>query len=421
MTAADRDAGATGGDDGYSRSGFRRMVTAETLSLTADRLLGVALPLFVLDRTGSAALTAAAVLAQALPLALFGALGGAVVDRADRRRVLVVASATRCALALPMLLVVAQVVPVAAALVLAAGLATIGQVTGPAVGSTLPSLVPATQLPRANAQLAARNVVIQLAAPTVGAFLYGWAGLGAVVVLDSLLFAAAAVGFARLSLRLAVPARKAGVLRETVEGIRRVRRDPVLARLLAAVALGLVGLSLELAVLVPFVREVLHGAPSSVGLLTSVEAVGGLIAAALFPRLLRRVGMQGVLSIGMAGLPVATLGLLLSTSVLHAFPGMLLAGLLLTLLTAAVRVHVQTSVERGYLGRVVGVIASVIGGAAVLGSALAIALTAVLDLRTILLVAVVVELAGTALHLVSTRRLRATGSPSATATREGIA
>lgn len=407
MTTTDPGPGGAGdGSDGYSRSGFRRMVTAETLSLTADRLLGVALPLFVLDRTGSAALTAAAVLAQALPLALFGALGGAVVDRADRRRVLVAASATRCALALPMLLVVAQVLPVAAALVMAAGLATIGQVTGPAVGSTLPSLVPATQLPRANAQLAARNVVIQLAAPTVGAFLYGWAGLGAVIVIDSLLFAGATLGFARLSLRPVPPVRKAGVLRETVDGIRRVRQDPVLARLLAAVGLGLVGLSLELAVLVPFIREVLDGPPASVGLLTSVEAVGGLLAAALFPRLLRRLGMPGVLSIGMAGLPVATLGLLLSSSVLHAVPGMLLAGLPLTLLTAAVRVHVQTSVERGYLGRVVGVIASVIGGAAVLGSALAMALTTVLDLRAILLVAVVVELAGVAMHLLWTRRSR---------------
>lgn len=389
-----------------SRSGFRRMVTAETLSLTADRLLGVALPLFVLDRTGSPALSAAAVLAQALPLALFGAVGGAVVDRADRRRVLVRASALRCLLALPMLLVVAGLVPVATVLVLAAGLATIGQVTGPAVGASLPALVPEADLPRANAQLAARNVVVSLAAPTLGAVLYGWRGLGAVVLVDALLFAAATLGFHRLSLRLPLPPRRAGVLRETLDGVRRVRRDPVLARLLTAVALGLVGLSLELAVLVPYVRGVLEGGPASVGLLTSVEAVGGLLAATLFPRLHRRLGPRRVLSLGMAGLPVATAGLLVSGSVLHAFPGMLLAGLLLTLLTAGVRVHVQVSVERHYLGRVVGVIASVVGGAAVLGSALAIALTTVLDLRVILLVAVVIEVAGCAVHLVGQRRAR---------------
>lgn len=389
--------------DSFSRSGYRRLVTAETLSLTADRLLGVALPLFVLDRTGSAALTAAAVLSQALPLALFGAVGGAVVDRTDRRRALVLASATRCLLALPMLLVVAHVLPVTAVFVLAAALASIGQITGPAVGASLPALVPEADLPRANAQMAARNVVVQLAAPTVGAVLYGWSGLGAVVLADALLFAAAAVGFWQMSLNLPVPRRRVGVLRDTVDGIGRVRRDPVLSLLLVAVALGLVGLSLELAVLVPFVREVLDGAPSSVGLLTSAEAVGGLLAAALFPLLHRRLGLARVLSLGMAGLPAATLGLLVSGSVVQAFPGMLLAGLLLTLLTAAVRVHVQVSVERGYLGRVVGVIASVIGGAAVVGSLLAVLLTTVLSLRTILLLAVLIEAAGTAVYLAGQR------------------
>lgn len=379
------------------------MVVSETLSLTADRLLGVALPLFVLDRTGDAGLSAVAVLAQAVPLALFGALGGAVVDRVDRRRALVTASAARCALALPMLLVAAQVLPLAAVFLLSAAMAMIGQVTGPAVGASLPALVPASALPRANAQMAARNVVVQLAAPTAGAFVYGGFGLGAVVVIDAVLFAAATWGFHRLPGRLPMPKRQAGVLRDTLDGVRRVRRDPVLSRLLAAVGLGLIGLSLELALLVPFVRHVLHGSAQSVGLLTSTEAIGGLLAAVLFPSLYRRLGSRRVLSLGVIGLPAATLGLLASHSALQAAPGMLLAGLLLTLLTAAVRVHVQVSVELGYLGRVAGVIGSVVGGAAVLGSVLAIGMMAVLGLRGCLVVAALIEGAGATVHFVGAR------------------
>lgn len=393
----------TGIEDSPSGSltgtGFRRMVASETLSLTADRLLGVALPLFVLDRTGSGGLAAAAVLSQALPLAVFGALGGAIVDRVDHRRALVVASATRWALALPMLLVVLRVLPLPVVFVLAAVLVTIGQVTGPAVGASLPSLIPKSDLPRAIAQMSARNVVVQLVAPTLGALLYGWAGLGAVITVDAGLFAAATFGFYSLPRRPSAPARASTVSRDMVEGVRRVRRDPVLTWLLAAVGLGLVGLSLELAVLVPFVRGVLHGAPETVGLLTSTEAVGGLLAAALFPALHRRLGLQRMLSLGVIGLPAATLGLLASQSTVQAVPGLLLAGLLLTLLTAAVRVHVQSSVEPGYLGRVAGVIGSVIGAAAVLGSLLAIGLMALIGLRWCLAVAACIEVTGTALHL----------------------
>ncbi|WP_437740937.1 MFS transporter [Sorangium sp. So ce1504] len=60
---------------------------AEALSLTGTRISLIALPLFVLETTGSATRTGLVALAETLPLVLFKALGGPVIDRVGARRV----------------------------------------------------------------------------------------------------------------------------------------------------------------------------------------------------------------------------------------------------------------------------------------------------------------------------------------------
>ena len=375
-------------------------MAAETLSLVGDQLLAVALPLFVLDRTGSTSLTAATALVRVLPLALLGAVGGAVVDRSDRRRLLIRVSVARSVLVLPILLVVSDLLPLGLVFAVVVVLATLGQAAGPAVGASLPLVVSADDLPGANARLAARTVAVQLAAPTAGAVLYAHWGLSLVVAANALLYAAASLAWLRMPRQSAVPASANRLLGDTVAGWQLVRRDPVLRGLLAAIALSLVGLSLELSVLVPFTRDELGGSVASVGLLTSLEAAGGLMAAGLLPLLHRRLGLVRLMRLGMMGLPAATVGFLLSRNVGQAIPGVVAAGLLLTLLTAAVQVHLQRSVTPAFLGRVLGIIGSTIGLAAVVGSALAIGLASFMGLRAVLAAATAAELVGVALYVV---------------------
>lgn len=60
------------------------------LSLLGNAVLAVALPLIVLQRTGSAAAAGTLALAVAIPTVLASILGGVVVDRVDRRRASIV-------------------------------------------------------------------------------------------------------------------------------------------------------------------------------------------------------------------------------------------------------------------------------------------------------------------------------------------
>ena len=384
--------------------GLRWLLTAQALSLLGDQLLGVALALYVLDVSGSVVLSTASILLNMLPGVALGPVGGAIVDQCDRRRLLMVVSIARALLVLPLLLVTAGWAPVGCVLIVTFIKSSVAQLAGPSVGASLPALVAAHDLPRANARLATTTVVLQLTAPAVGAIIYARHGLTFAVVCNAVAYLAASGAWFRLPSSMPVPTTKGRVWRSTLAGIQLVKRDPLLSRLLTALAVGLIGLSMQMALLVPFVRLELHGSAASVGLISSVQAVGALVAALAFTRLHRRLGNLGVVALGMCGLPAATIVFVLSHDVYQAFPGVLASGLLLALLTSASQVHIQQNVPGHFLGRVLGIIGSTIACAVVVGTAIAMVLSVWVQMRTVLLFAVALELSGVAWYVGAAHR-----------------
>lgn len=67
------------------------LLSGHAVSLTGNMLTLIALPLYVLDQTGSAALTGVAGFAATLPVVIGGSLGGVLVDRVGYRRSSVIA------------------------------------------------------------------------------------------------------------------------------------------------------------------------------------------------------------------------------------------------------------------------------------------------------------------------------------------
>src|SRR4051812_12915833 len=74
-----------------SRLPLVALVAAHGISLTGNVLTLIALPLFVLAETGSAAATGLTGAAATVPVVLGGAFGGALVDRLGYRRASVLA------------------------------------------------------------------------------------------------------------------------------------------------------------------------------------------------------------------------------------------------------------------------------------------------------------------------------------------
>lgn len=170
--------------------------------------------------------------AAGLPWIMIGPLSGAIVDRVDRRKVMVLAQVSRAGLlgaaALYVFLGGESIIALYGLLILVG----VGETFfNPAGLALLPGLVRSSQLDTANSRLYGTQILAQpFLGPPLGGWLFAfaaWAPLG----VDALSFLAAGMfvlGLPRGSGRKASEHRRTGLLTETVEDIRWVWRHSVL-------------------------------------------------------------------------------------------------------------------------------------------------------------------------------------------------
>src|SRR5438128_5601816 len=149
---------------------FRLLYAGTLISLGGDWFLTVALLDLVLQLTGSATLASLMLLCQSLPIFIFTPLAGHVIDRVDRRKLMIVCDIGRTgACLLPLLARTPAMLPFAYAGVI---LISIGSAYfEPASQAALPNIVSGEDLGRANV----------LMGSTWGTMLAVGAGLGGLV------------------------------------------------------------------------------------------------------------------------------------------------------------------------------------------------------------------------------------------------
>ncbi|MFI7430008.1 MFS transporter [Micromonospora sp. NPDC049836] len=287
---------------------FYRLWTASAVSNLGDGVTMVAAPLLVASLTPDPAAVAAAALAPQLPWLLFALVSGALVDRLDRRRLIVAVNVGRglvlAALAGAVLAGVATV-----PLILLAFLLTgIGEtLADTASGALLPSVVPPERLEEANSRLFATFVVgNQFAAKPLGAYLFVLAA-ALPFGFDAATFGLAALLLALLRWRPVPPATpEPGAARpvrsiraDIATGVRTLWQAPVLRTLALSIAVMNVAFCAAFAVFVLYARQRLDLAPVGYGVLLTASALGGLAGSTLATRLRARFGTPALLRAGL--------------------------------------------------------------------------------------------------------------------------
>ena len=227
---------------------FFLLWSAGLISIAGDRMLAVALPLYVYGKTGSVFATSFMVVSIHLPVALLGTAAGVYVDRWHLRRVMVIANCVRAVLLLLLLIIDIDrflwVVYVVAAIE-----ATVGTFFGPAENALLPRLVKRERLVQANVLNSMNNNLALLIGPFLGALTYTSGGLVGVVVADSATYLIAA-GFissirsraSSTSQTIAAPSNFHGFKDDLLDGLRRIGLSRLLitlcVRLCARLFLG---------------------------------------------------------------------------------------------------------------------------------------------------------------------------------------
>src|SRR4051794_3983109 len=177
-------------------AGFAQLWTAQTISSLGDGVSHAALPLLALTLTRNPMALAVVTAAGTLPWLLFGVLGGALVDRWDRRRTMWVTDAARAALlAIPAAAAALDVlsIPLLAAVPSLLGIGAL--FSDPAATASLPDLLgraPAL-LERANARLRGPQTAASgFAGPPAGSALLAL-GRAVPLLADALSFALSAL------------------------------------------------------------------------------------------------------------------------------------------------------------------------------------------------------------------------------------
>jgi len=348
---------------------FRRLWASDALSSAGDGLTLVAAPLLMTTLTSNPILIAGAAAAQQLPWLLFGLLSGAIVDRVDQRRLIIVVDAVRAALIAVLAVAVASgsaTVALVYALLFASGSGDTLVVTA---GTTLtPRLVERSQLTRANARLLATRLVGgTLLARPIGAWLFTQG--------HSMPFAVDAVSFAAgiallLGLRPAPkeppagPRRPIGVA-EVRDGISYLWHDQVLRTLALCICVMNITYAGTMAVLVLYARGRLGLSDTGFGLLLATLALGGLVGTAVVNPAQRRFGVSALLKVGLVIEAATQLTLAITASPWVAGTALAIFGVhasVWTVLTVSLRQHRVPELLQGRVSSAYVVLS--IGGAA---------------------------------------------------------
>ena len=269
---------------------FTALWTGEAISQ-----LGSAVSMFAFSLVGYA-LTGSAMLAG-LPTAAF-MLGmvatllpaGVVVDRTDRKRLMMLASGSGS--------LVYGLVAVAALLgelrlwhlVVAALLTGVGTgVFGPAEASAVRSVVTRDELPTALSQNQARHHVAALVGGPLGAFLVGL-GRAMPFVFDAITFAISFVTLSRIRTDLSPQADRtpSNVRADLVEGLRYVLGRPYFRTMMAFAATSNLAVNAVFYVaIMSLVQDGVH--PGAIGVIDMLAGLGGILGAVVAPRIIDRV------------------------------------------------------------------------------------------------------------------------------------
>ncbi|GAB2782154.1 MFS transporter [Amycolatopsis magusensis] len=265
---------------------FARLSAASLLSEVAEWILQVSLPLTMYRLTGSAASTAVMMIIGLVPAVVVSPIAGPLADRGNRHRVLCAVSLAQAAVAVPLLLAehVAVLYVVMAA---QAGLAAISE---PTRNALVPQLVGPERVTAANGLMSVNANVARLLGAWAGGVLLGLGGLGLTVgVYAAVLVLAGALFAPRFAAGLPGSGERPHVLRQWVDGLAEIRRNPALRVTSVAVVLQSIAQGMFLVLFLVFVLESLRGDEADVGLLRGVQAVGGLAAGVLVATVARRV------------------------------------------------------------------------------------------------------------------------------------
>lgn len=275
-------------------SRYYTLLIAYLTSSLGNWLYRLALPLLVLNLTGSALSTGAVYAVEYIPFLLLSLPGGVFADRFDRRKLLVFGDLTAAVIATALAVVVSTGSTALWPIYLTAFLlACVEPVYHPAFQSFLPEVVPADRLGPANSWMHSGDNVMSMIGPAAAGGLVMFLGYQITIYVNAATFVVSAIAIllirptAKKGERTPPP--KATFVQDVRVALRYVfRRNPVLA----AGSLMFTGTNFAIwliqANFIFYLTTYRHMSPQVIGVVLAAQGVGAVLGAAVAGRLVQK-------------------------------------------------------------------------------------------------------------------------------------
>jgi CRP-like cAMP-binding protein/sugar phosphate permease len=340
---------------------FLRLWTAQLVSTIGDALTSLAAGIIVYQETGSALSVGLMLMATAVPALIFGLIAGVVVDRYNRKRIMIAADLMRAGLVFTIPFLVPNSVVWLYVIVMLSSSVT--QFFTPANDSILPEIASEEELGAANSIMA----IAQFGSTAVGFALAGllatFNSIEVVFWIDAVtfLFSALMIGLVNVApLVVTELTTVRDMIRNLTFGAKFIVRTPILRSLNLVQIPVLMSFGLQNVLLLPFAIIALKATTFEYGLQEGLTSVGFVIGSLAMARLSDRLREGQWVVLSFLGMGLFGLAYALQTSVWVAIALISVSGALNAPSFVAARLIRQRNTPREMRGRVFST-SSVIG------------------------------------------------------------
>jgi MFS family permease len=276
---------------------YRNTWLAQVVSETGDYFNNIAVFALVMRDSGSGLVVSGVMLSRAIPAVLAGPLAGVLLDRLDRKRIMIASDLIRAVVALAFIFTIHQPRPwllyvLSGLLMFASPFFTAGR------AAILPTIATPEELHAANSLTQTTQWATITAGTLLAGFTADWFGYAGAFVINSLSFVFSAIAIARISVpqgfRAARPARSGGRgWHDYIEGLAYMRGVP-LTMGIAMISVGwAMGGGAAQILFALFGEQVFHKGPAGIGSIWGFAGVGLLIGGAIGHLAGRRCSFAG--------------------------------------------------------------------------------------------------------------------------------
>lgn len=334
---------------------------ARSVSVLGDSLGLVALLLYVQASTGAALAVALLLLAGDTVPGLFGALAGAIGDRFDLRRVMVVCDLVQGALTVAMALILP---PLPVLLVMVAVRSVMATVFLASSRNAVPSLVKDDQLEAANSALGAGTNGLEAIGPIIAAGLFLITDVRGILLIDAATFFVSATLLGRLPKIPPIESSGHSLLKDARDGLGYIWR----AKAVRVIGIGFFAVvafnGVDDVAMVFLAKNQLHGSDSASATLYAGVGIGLIVGFIILARYAGKLTMPVLMLIGFAVSSAGNLVTGLAWAIWAALALQVIRGLGIAAIDVGVNTHLQRVVPPQLRSRVFGNLYGAIGLAA---------------------------------------------------------